>query len=364
MRKESFKIAVSGWEMLSAFGIGKQAFNKAICSPVASQTTLAGSTTHDPALLQSHPIPGFDIKQQLGRKGTRSLDRQTALSIVTTKMAIDDCDPDFSFLSEQAGMAHCTTTGSIKSITDFTRDTFVQDRPYLVDPGRFPNTVLNCAAGQCAIWHKLKGPNATLSGGHTSFYSALGFARRWIKNSYAKVVLAGAVEEVSEQTVWGLKRLNTHKQRADLPLAETCAMFVLHSQQDPDKPKTVAHILSAGVRSYHQKASRAGGLSQLISHCLHQAGIEAKKIDLVCTRRSGKTEMAAMDMALGAEKPAEILAIEERMGETYTALGAVQLAALCARFEARETTSGYGLATAIGPNGSVACMVVEKGAQS
>ena len=69
-------------------------------------------------------------------------------------------------------------------------------------------------------------------------------------------------------------------------------------------------------------------------------------------------------MVLGTAKPRMIPAIEGFMGETYTALGAIQLATLCIHFEAMAESHGYGLATAIGTNGCVACMVISKRGRS
>ncbi|MCP5877146.1 hypothetical protein NL390_32295, partial [Klebsiella pneumoniae] len=61
-----------------------------------------------------------------------------------------------------------TTTGSAESMMNFTRSSLEAEKPFYVDPALMPNAVMNCAAGQCAIWHQLKGPNTTIAGGRAA----------------------------------------------------------------------------------------------------------------------------------------------------------------------------------------------------
>src|SRR5207248_2320963 len=61
----------------------------------------------------------------------------------------------------RVGVVLGTTVGSLRSMSDYTRETLIEERPYLVSPALFPNTVMNCAAGQSAIRHGLAGINAT-----------------------------------------------------------------------------------------------------------------------------------------------------------------------------------------------------------
>src|SRR5699024_7600310 len=81
-------------------------------------------------------------------------------------------------IGEDAGLVLGTHTGSAQSIMDFTRESLVSAKPFYVDPSLFPNTVMNCAAGQSAIWHQLKGPNTTIAGGRGTGLLALQYALR------------------------------------------------------------------------------------------------------------------------------------------------------------------------------------------
>lgn len=142
-------------------------------------------------------IPGFDIREALGTKGTRSMDRVTAIAVHTIGNLI-------AGLAERPAPASTatvlgTTAGSVSSIIGFTYDSVTEERPYLVDPARFPNTVMNCAAGRSAIWHQLQGPNATIAGGPHATALAINYGRRLLESGRANAAIVGAVEELSEE---------------------------------------------------------------------------------------------------------------------------------------------------------------------
>src|SRR5258708_40143217 len=70
----------------------------------------------------------------------------------------------------------------------------------------FANTVINAAAGQAAIVHKLRGVNSTISTGPTSGLQAIAYATDLIRNGRAKTVLAGGAEELCFQSFYNFDR--------------------------------------------------------------------------------------------------------------------------------------------------------------
>lgn len=107
---------------------------------------------------QGQALLDFDVRARLGRRGTSFYDRATALAVVACGDALDDSGLTVDDTTRtRIGVVLGTTVGSLKSTSDYTRETLVQDKPYLVNPVLFPNTVMNCAAGQAAIRHGLKG---------------------------------------------------------------------------------------------------------------------------------------------------------------------------------------------------------------
>lgn len=182
----------------------------------------SGGTT-----LVAGPVPDFDIRTALGKAGTRSMDRVTALAV----QAIGDliAQPGVAeVIGSRTAIVLGTTAGSVASTMRFTRDSLTEERPYLVDPARFPNTVMNCAAGRSAIWHKLRGPNATIAGGRAAGLLALNYARRLLDTDRADTVVVGAAEELSSERM----RIDPHTSGAtSAPLSEGAGVFLLHRHE-------------------------------------------------------------------------------------------------------------------------------------
>ena len=157
-------LALTGWSSVSPLGVGVEPFGAAV---------RAGTDGLEPGgpergLPTEHVglVPGFQVRESLGRKNTRSMDRATGPAVLTVGMLLEaDRVAGHAFDGDEVGLVLGTTTGSVQSMTDFTRDSLTRDKPYDVDPARFPNTVMNCAAGQSAIWHGLRGPDTTVAGG-------------------------------------------------------------------------------------------------------------------------------------------------------------------------------------------------------
>lgn len=72
--------------------------------------------------------------------------------------------------------------------------------PSLVNPGLFPFTVMNAAAGLAAIHHLCQGPNITLNNGPTSALDALAYAADLVASDQADVAFAGGIESFGALT--------------------------------------------------------------------------------------------------------------------------------------------------------------------
>jgi 3-oxoacyl-[acyl-carrier-protein] synthase II len=199
------RIGITGWSALSGAGTD-------------------GDGLYEPPLPRpaGYAITGFDIRRQLGRKGTGFFDRATGLGVVACGQAIEDSGIGLEATPrDRVGVVLGTTAGSLMSTMDFSAETLTQDRPYLVNPGLFPNTVMNCVAGQVAIWFGLKGVNATLAGGPLALLNVLRYAARMLALGYADVLLAGVVEEFTPHAAWAANLTGRP------PAGEGAAVFVV-----------------------------------------------------------------------------------------------------------------------------------------
>lgn len=347
-----------------------------LCSVAEDPAALAGALTTRPSGAvpaqdmfedplprpDGHVLASFKVRDHLGRKGTSFFDRSTSLALVATKAALADTGLVVDDANrERVGMVLGTTAGSVKSTSEYSRDTFVQERPYLVNPLIFPNAVMNCAAGQAAIWYGLKGVNATLAGGQLALHSALRYSGTLLASGYADALLVGAVEEFSAQSAWA----TAYAQRSaggDLPTGEGAAVFVI---EDADAVRAAgrtpdAEVLATEVRQLSEPGS--AGLERCIRDALARAGVTADDVRLVATGENGMTELdAAEDAAVRAvlgDAP-QRLRVKELVGECHSASAALAVAAVLARHRtAAELDGAVSVVTARSADGVVGAAVL------
>ena len=358
------RVSVTDWSALSGLGVGRDAFR---------QGFLAAGDGPDGRLVED-----FDAAETLGRKGTRTLDRMTAQVIATAGMVLAGRD-DSEAARARIGLVLGSSTGSVQSITDFTRDTFVRERPYLVNPADFPSTVMNNAAGRTAIWYGLRGPNSTIAAGHLTGLVALRYASRLIRLGYVDTLLVGAVEEVSEAVsagVGAMRRAGTvGPGSGPTPLGEGCVFFLLDGRDEdadgraggPADGPAVAELAgfeSGVVVADAEPAAAAAGLAGTVRALLARAGLAPEDLWLVSLAQSGdgrldEAELTAVDEVVGSG-PRRVVAAE-RTGNSFSALGAFQLAAALA-VAAEDRPAGEPtrpcLLTSLGIDGGVGCALV------
>ncbi|MDT0546745.1 MULTISPECIES: beta-ketoacyl synthase N-terminal-like domain-containing protein [Streptomyces] len=350
---------ISAWAAVSPLGLHGADFATGLRSGRRAGKPLdpeEWSVPFDEACL----VPDFHIKQILGRKGTRSMDRTTGMAVTAIgRLLTDERLPG---VGENTGVALGTSTGSAQSIMDFTRDSLVGERPFFVDPARFPNTVMNCAAGQTAIWHGLKGPNTTIAGGRATGLLTLQYALRLQRAGRATTVLCGAVEEFSSARAW----LEWHS-RADgdtaAVLGEGAAVWLLEPEGSAREHGRGGLVEVAGLE-FGFAADPGGGtgrarmvLADVVRRLLDRTGAEPGRIWAVADSQApgaeGEAERAALADVLGGHEPLRVSAADS-IGDTYAASAAFQIAAVLALAERPDTAPGsLALITSVDRDGVV-----------
>jgi 3-oxoacyl-[acyl-carrier-protein] synthase II len=309
-------------------------------------------------------VPDLRAADHLGRKGTRNLDRTTVLGLVASKLALEDDPSTVENDLSRVGVVMGSSTGSVRSSAEFARDTFVQDEPYLVNAGQFPNTVMNCCAGQIAIWNSLEGINVTVAGGQLSTLFAMRYARNALSQDSASRLLVGGVEELSAQTAQAWR--STEVLPSETAVGEGCAVFMV---ERPNGRTGLASVLACEVGftgTADLRPRLAVGLTDCIERALVRSGVLPEEVSLVALSAAdpASSEHRIEERALGAvlgEVPRRV-EIKEIIGECYSASGAMQLAALLALWRAdppKEPVNA--LVTSVGRDGNVGCLVVRGG---
>ncbi len=364
----SLGIAVAGWEAISPLGIGAAAFSQSGMWTQTQQHPLHTAKDEFPTGIDYRPAY-FEVAELLGSKGIRTMDRTTALAVSTAKLLHRDRPERTEAQSERVGFAIGTSTGSIRSTSDFTRDSLVQDRPFLVNPALFPNTVMNCAAGQCGIWFKARSVNATISGGRLSGLLSIKYASLMLRRRYADTLFTGAVEEMCPQNAWAHEMLVKHGRRHPVPLGEGCAMFALERLDDMAArgEQPVAQLMALQYGRYFdplvlQEQDSVAGVIRCIDEALAQCDL--KRSDITACSLGGSADVAssriehqAIDRLFGRDVTVHGNDLVDTMGDTYSAGFSLGLGRLLVTL-GQPGSGRTGIALTTGDDGHVGCLVV------
>jgi 3-oxoacyl-[acyl-carrier-protein] synthase II len=312
---------ITAWTAVSPYGIDRESFVDGLRGGQAA--AVSGGAVHKTAL-----VPGFDIRELLGRKGTRAMDRVTGLAVWAVGQLAAERP---AARGDRAGLV-LGTMGSLDSTMEVSRSTFVEAKPYFIDPSRMPYSIMNAAAGQCAIWHDLTGPNVTLAGGRAAGLSALAYAVRLMRAGRASSVLAGAAEEYSDARSW----IESHS-GIDGVLGEGCVMLRIEpaGEQPP-----LAEILAV-----HSRVAPPGGVAETARSC----------VDGALATAGLSTEDVTTESWSGV--PGRTEPVSELIGDTGAATAMFQVAGVLA-------TGGPGDVAVVGSadrDGAVVCAVLRLG---
>lgn len=330
-------LVVTGVGAVSGLGLG--------WGPLAGAYAGVRTGATDPATVGGEAVPqagvyalaDFSIRDVLGRKGTSFFDRGTGLGIVACTQALEDAGaPAERDDLSRFGIVLGTTHGSMQSTSDYSRDTFTQERPYHVNPLLFPNAVMNSVAGQAAIWTGLRGPNSTIAGGSTAMAQVLRYGQNLLRCGYATTMLAGAVEEFSAVYAWR-SRAQARAGGGALPPGEGAAAVVLETEETARLAGRVpaARLLAVEVGSFDPPSEGIDEFGGRIAGCvrmaLARAGLAAAEVGVVLSGRNGSpaadaAEQQAVDDVFGRDQCTGHLA--DAVGEAGAAFGGLQLAAL------------------------------------
>ncbi|MEU9118448.1 beta-ketoacyl synthase N-terminal-like domain-containing protein [Streptomyces sp. NPDC048506] len=358
-------LVFSTWSAVTPFGVGSDPFRAGIRAGRSAVAEL-DREAHPGPFARGALVPGFSAAEYVGRKGTRTMDRVTAIAVTAVGRLLTEGGPELTARPEEIGLVLGTGSGSVQSIMDFTRDSLVGERPYHVDPARFPNTVMNRAAGQSAIWHGIKGPNTTIAGGRLTGLTALSYAARLHRGGHCARVLCGAAEEYSVQRAW----LEWHGRDGDdqaSPLGEGGAVFLLETAKDARAAGRPigARLLTTRFRAFDEPGGARAALAECVRDALKQAGAAAEDVRLVAPVETGGVlagvEEAAVGDALGAARP-RWLGSRALLGDASAAAGSLQLAAVLTVFEdvAEDAAAAPALAlvTAVDRDGTAGCALL------
>ncbi len=345
-------IVITGIGVISPIGEGREAFWQALRNGDVGFRKISLFDTSAFKVHIAGEITGFDPLAYIGKKDLRVLDRSTRLLLSASCLAIDDASLEITDENTfRIGVSVGATFGSLHSIAQFDIEG-LREGPRYVNPSFFPNTVINSPASQVSIRFKIKGFNSTISTGFCASMDALVYAADFIRLGRADVVLVGGVEELCEETFMGFHNLGLlsgldgreplscpfDRRRNGVILSEGAAVIVIETEE---------HALDRGapilarIRSYSSAFTPDGdykfrsgkGLKTAIENALSEASLAPEDIDYISCCANSTRELDRMESAVIREVFGEAVnhvyasSVKSMIGETYSASGALALAA-------------------------------------
>ncbi|HEY0697206.1 MAG TPA: beta-ketoacyl synthase N-terminal-like domain-containing protein [Micromonospora sp.] len=349
---------ITGWSTVSPFGIGRDAFVEGLRERRPTAVTPDPQTWRVPDTT-AHLVPDFSIPAELGKKGTRSMDRVTGLAVTAVKQLLaHSAQTGQAPTGEGAGLVLATAGGSVQSMMDFTRGGLESEKPYFVDPARFPNAVMNCAAGACAIWHQLKGPNATIAGGRASGLHALRYTQRLLRAERAHTVVCGGVEEYSNERSW-LEYHTRGTEEEARALGEGCAVLQIepHLGDDHDGP-TPPEVLTIEFGVFGDEGP-AEVLADCIQRAMDSAGVKPRDVWAVARSEAGGELGAQESRAVAQVCGDEHLDLTVPIGDVTGAAPIFQVVGAIVLAEQDPSASGrVAVITSVDRDGQAGCALL------
>jgi len=349
---EKKRIVITGIGVVAPNGIGKEEFWANCFAGVSGIKPITLFDVSKYRCRWAGEISNFQPEKYLGPKGLRNLDRTTLLALVAAKLAIDDARLEITDENRNDIGVVLGTNGSIHSISEFDKEG-LREGPRYVNPAHFPNTVINSPASQVAIRYGLKGLNTTISTGFTASLDAIGYAMDMLRLGRVKVLLVGGAEELCIQTYLGFYKLSllALTPNGSLPtfapgrveghgtiLGEGAVFLICESEAEAQirRVEPLAIIEGYGTcfdpKAMYRYDPEAKGACTAVRAALVDAGIEPEELKSISSCANGvygcdTTARQIVDKVLRGRQVARVFALKGLLGETFSADGALRLAA-------------------------------------
>ncbi len=336
------RIVINGAGVISALGEGVEDFSRRLYAGEVGVGPSAVVDFGDGKPPLTAEVRDFDAQKWLG-KGIRMLDRSARLLCVAGQMALDSVQagPVAEEGDPSLGMVCGTMFGSIHSIASFDWSG-VKDGVKYVNPMAFPNTVINSPAGQAAIRHRLRGVNSTISAGLASGLYAVGYAADFLRWGRARMLLAGGVEEVAEESCLGFLKNGFvsasgvarpfSEDRDGVILGEGSALLVMElAGVSSAKPWAEYHSFGCAhdAHSISRYRVSAEAAVEAMRQALEEGGIGPEAIGFIVSGAAGSKggdhmELDALRTVFGSRLPEiPVCAPKAALGEALGASGAL-----------------------------------------
>lgn len=389
------RLCLTGLGVVSSLGIGKDKFAEGLARAASDPDSAFRRSTvlseENVGHAEAGEVWDFDPREHLGKKGLRNFDRLTTFLIVAAKQALEDAGikkegAHVAYRPEEVGVCSSTAYGSLDAITELNLVAELED-PRYINPARFPNTVINAAAGYVSIWEDLRAPNVTIVDGNCGALDAVLTADTHLLEKRARALLVGGGEVLSDPLYLAFQKLGVvsgqaRGEKSDaLRLGEGAAYVVAELESDvrARSAKVLGTITGYGT-AFSAPTSEAlivhassEPVQRAIEVALRESGRSKDSVDVVVSSSAGMDHVDAPELegiaaALGEGTP--VLAPKRFVGETFGAAGGLGIAAALSWFsgtpmpaslrgKSLDRTPNCAVVVTVGFYGNVSAVVLE-----
>ena len=409
-RRRVRKVVVTGVGMISPLGDDPAELHQALAQGESGLGPVSLFDTDGLGPCEVGEVRDFAPESYLGKVNLRPVDRTARLVIVAAHQAFAASGWTKELRDEHdVGLVLGTMFGSVHTISAFDRRALVAGPKY-AKPFEFANSVINAAAGQTAIWHSLRGINSTVAGGTAAGLQGLAYATEAIRTGRADAVLAGGADELCFESLFGFRQTGLlgggrageeaccvpyDARRNGMALGEGAGLLML---EEADAAERRGASVLAEIRGHAncydcsrgQDERAVEAIRRAIQLALSDASMETDEIDAVSAAGNGSVlgdryEAQGIAAALPGREDLPATAVKSMLGETLGASGAFSTIALLEamrhgelsgvrglseveeglqlhglRESSRALAARIGLVTAVGLDGNVAALIVER----
>jgi len=363
------RVAITGTGVICSLGNSGEELHAALCDQRDGIGRIEDYVAEGFEPRPGGKLPSFE--SYLQGKPFRPLDRTGRLVAATATLALRNSGWGLEMLqAQEVGLVLGTMFSSMHTIGQFDRHAMTAG-PSCASPLDFANTVINSAAGQTAIWHRLRGINSTVSTGATSGLMALGYATDLIAYGNHTVILAGGADEFCFEAFCGLERAGLLRQsstqdacsvpfdvrRNGIALTEACALLMLEEWNSASErgARILGEIKGHGNAYnplYHQECHGADGMVRAIRAALNDAQLPAAELDCISACANGSRLADTHEgLAIGAvfnglSGSIPVTAIKSMLGESLGSSGILQAIDLIHTIESGRLPGILGLLNA------------------
>lgn len=295
----------------------------------------------------------YNADQWMEPKEQRKVDPFIVYAMAAATQALDDADwhPQSDEDQCASGVLIGSGIGGIEGIVD--AGYTLRDRgPRRISPFFIPGRLINLAAGQVSIRHKLRGPNHSVVTACSTGAHAIGDASRLIQLGDADVMVAGGAESpISRISMAGFaacKALSTDRNdnpkaasrpydrdRDGFVMGEGAGVVVLEELEHARArgAKIYAEVIGYGLSgdAYHITApsENGEGAERCMRAALKRAGLQASDIDYInahgTSTMADTIELGAVERVVGDSAPKiSMSSTKSSIGHLLGAAGAVE----------------------------------------